>query len=343
MVRKSRILLAGGALLLAAVAGAHQSGTFKHLFEPSKESTLCQVVADSSRTIETQVDQDVKAGLRMIDGVIHVFYDTNRYNIPAEDKRKLKDNLRFFPSGSRFIVDGHADIRHSDAYNRELSRRRAQGVADIIKEVLPDAVVNIISHGRSISRPEGAGLALMGRDRYVRIFAGDESLNASRNLFSSDYYLVDASKKMGEQVNPLVGVTKWDVANLYPFPKNAQVFAYNSEWRVCGKNLADERPQGENNLYKILADFIDNRAKPNTSITVLVGTDTEIAKYSTFELFRIIDLAKKKGITVSFLSYGDIPDTAKPLNVFAKGTGGKFYDTPYFLRQTAEAAYIRNK
>lgn len=333
MVRKSTVLSAGAALLLASAVGAHQFGTFKPLFEPSKKSTLCQVVADSSRSIGTQVNQETGPGVRIIDGVFHVFYDTNSHRILPEERRKLEGYLRFFPENSSFIVDGFADYRHDEPYNERLSIMRAESVVPSIRKALPRSSVKTIGHGKTVSRPEGTDLGRIVEDRRARIFPVDKTLNASRNLFSADYYLVDSSEKMGDQIEPTVGVTRWDVVNLYPFPANAQVYAFNSIRRDCKGNLADEKPKGKNNLFSDLIDFIENKAQPNTSITVLTATDPQ--SYDVVLAYMGgMDKARRKGIKVSFLYLGNDPNYAESLQTFAKQTGGDMYHKPNFLKSS---------
>lgn len=351
MVRKLIVIPTLAAIALGAVAGTHhlyKSGALNPFFETPKgnveamrrifrtpiptyepEGTLCRVVADSSRALDTQSGKEAKPGVKLVDGMLNVFYETGSHTIAPVEKRKLVDYLRFFPSKSRFIVDGFADYRHSDVYNRDLSRRRAEGVVEIIKSALPNSSVKIAGHGKDISRPEGTDLQSIWHDRRVRIFPSEETFNASRDLFTADYYLVDASEKMGEQINPSVGVTKLDVANLYPFPKNAEVYTFNSIWRKCGKTLADERPKGENNLYNVLANFIDNKAQPNSSIVVLVGTASHGINF--LEHFTVIDMANRKKVRVSFSYSGIDSKVAQSLQTLAASTGGNMYSQANFL------------
>lgn len=61
-------------------------------------------------------------------------FATNQYSINAANKRRLQ---QFFKSAgaTAYIIEGHTDSRASDAYNLNLSQRRANAVAQVARSV----------------------------------------------------------------------------------------------------------------------------------------------------------------------------------------------------------------
>lgn len=73
------------------------------------------------------------------------FFATNSYRIGPNGRAKLRSFFRDANARS-FIINGHTDSRASDAYNMELSRKRARAVAAVARAA-----------GASVSEVRGYG------------------------------------------------------------------------------------------------------------------------------------------------------------------------------------------
>ena len=80
-----------------------------------------------------------------------VYFDTDRYNIDAEDTRRLQVQAQYFSQYPQitFTVEGHADERGTREYNLALGARRANAIRDYLGAlgVTPNRV-NTISYGK---------------------------------------------------------------------------------------------------------------------------------------------------------------------------------------------------
>src|SRR5690606_7697940 len=62
----------------------------------------------------------------------HIYFEHDRYNLDQEDERRLQEYAHYLndylEDSQTVILEGHASAPGSDAYNYELSRKRAQEV-----------------------------------------------------------------------------------------------------------------------------------------------------------------------------------------------------------------------
>lgn len=80
-----------------------------------------------------------------------VYFDTDRFNIDAEDQMKLQRQAQYFSQYSQvtFTIEGHADERGTREYNLALGERRADSARDYLVSLGVDPNrVKIVSFGK---------------------------------------------------------------------------------------------------------------------------------------------------------------------------------------------------
>ena len=87
-----------------------------------------------------------------------VYFDTDRYNIDAEDSAKLQTQAQYFsqyPSVT-FTIEGHADERGTREYNLALGERRANSAKNYLVSLgIPASRIRTLSYGKE--RPVALG------------------------------------------------------------------------------------------------------------------------------------------------------------------------------------------
>ncbi len=77
-----------------------------------------------------------------------VFFKTDASAIPSEDRARLQ-RLGECLGRARVRIIGHADPRHTDDYNQELSERRARAVAEVLESAGADpARITVVGAGK---------------------------------------------------------------------------------------------------------------------------------------------------------------------------------------------------
>ena len=87
-----------------------------------------------------------------------VYFDTDQYNIDAEDQAKLQRQAQYFSQYSQvnFTIEGHADERGTREYNLALGERRANAAKNYLVSVgVPANRIRTISYGKE--RPIALG------------------------------------------------------------------------------------------------------------------------------------------------------------------------------------------
>ena len=87
-----------------------------------------------------------------------VYFDTDRYNIDAEDQMKLQRQAQYFSQYSQvnFTIEGHADERGTREYNLALGERRANAAKNYLVSIgIPASRIRTISYGKE--RPVALG------------------------------------------------------------------------------------------------------------------------------------------------------------------------------------------
>ncbi|GMM92664.1 peptidoglycan-associated lipoprotein Pal [Qipengyuania sp. MTN3-11] len=87
-----------------------------------------------------------------------VYFDTDRFNIDAEDSRILQTQAQYFSQypNVTFTIEGHADERGTREYNLALGERRANAAKNYLVSVgIPANRIRTISYGKE--RPVAMG------------------------------------------------------------------------------------------------------------------------------------------------------------------------------------------
>ncbi|WP_126975075.1 OmpA family protein [Frigidibacter oleivorans] len=95
-------------------------------------------------------------------------FATDSAAISAEGRRQLQQFFAQHRAGG-YVVAGHTDSRASDAYNLDLSRRRALAVASVAQST-GARVVSVDWYGERKPRASNATAAGMQQNRRVEIF-----------------------------------------------------------------------------------------------------------------------------------------------------------------------------
>ncbi|WP_133365882.1 peptidoglycan-associated lipoprotein Pal [Qipengyuania sediminis] len=80
-----------------------------------------------------------------------VYFDTDKFDIDAEDAAKLQAQARYFTQYTdvTFTVEGHADERGTREYNLALGERRANAAKNYLVGLgIPEARIRTVSYGK---------------------------------------------------------------------------------------------------------------------------------------------------------------------------------------------------
>ena len=97
-----------------------------------------------------------------------VYFDTDQYNIDAEDQAKLQRQAQNFSQYSQvnFTIEGHADERGTREYNLALGERRANAAKNYLVSVgVPANRIRTISYGKERPVALGSNQAAWAQNR----------------------------------------------------------------------------------------------------------------------------------------------------------------------------------
>lgn len=80
-----------------------------------------------------------------------VYFDTDQYDIDAEDSTKLQTQARYFAQYGdvTFTIEGHADERGTREYNLALGERRANSAKNYLVSLgIPASRIRTVSYGK---------------------------------------------------------------------------------------------------------------------------------------------------------------------------------------------------
>jgi len=98
-----------------------------------------------------------------------VYFDTDAATIAADDRGRLL-RLGACLGRARLRIVGHADPRHTDEYNQQLSERRARAVADALVEGGASASrISVVGAGKARPTARGVSQQALQRSRRVDI------------------------------------------------------------------------------------------------------------------------------------------------------------------------------
>lgn len=86
-----------------------------------------------------------------------VFFDFDSADLTSESMDSIKSQSEFLKaSKAKVVIEGHCDIRGTDAYNDVLGQKRASAVkAALVKHGIKSDMVKVVTFGKQ--RPEVAG------------------------------------------------------------------------------------------------------------------------------------------------------------------------------------------
>ena len=142
--------LATAAMLSSALALAACSKKAPEDIPPPPEDTVT-----TPTPTPTATGPSVGSMQHFIDAVgmanTTVYFDTDRYNIDAEDSAKLQTQAQYFSQYSNvsFTIEGHADERGTRDYNLALGERRANAAKNYLVSLgIPANRIQVISYGK---------------------------------------------------------------------------------------------------------------------------------------------------------------------------------------------------
>ena len=97
-----------------------------------------------------------------------VYFDTDQYNIDAEDQAKLQRQAQYFSQYSQvnFTIEGHANERGTREYNLALGERRANAAKNYLVSVgVPANRIRTISYGKERPVALGSNQAAWAQNR----------------------------------------------------------------------------------------------------------------------------------------------------------------------------------
>jgi outer membrane protein OmpA-like peptidoglycan-associated protein len=109
-----------------------------------------------------------------------VLFDFNQARVRSRGRElvtEIAEMWRVHPAWKRMTVEGHADVRGSDAYNQELSQRRADRVkAQLVKNGFDADRIDAVGYGRSRPRDPGDSEEAHHRNRRVEFVIERETV-----------------------------------------------------------------------------------------------------------------------------------------------------------------------
>lgn len=109
-----------------------------------------------------------------------VYFDTDKATVAPEDVLTLKVQASFLLTHPRYVVhvNGHADERGTELHNEDLSARRAQQVAVLLRSFgVPDTQLSIASFG---SRVPASDPQRWNENRRVELLYTDDYMLSAR-------------------------------------------------------------------------------------------------------------------------------------------------------------------
>ncbi|MEU4361824.1 OmpA family protein [Promicromonospora sp. NPDC023987] len=99
---------------------------------------------DSTTPLETVVEKDESTTVRLTSDLLFQF---GEHEVTKAADAAIRDLLDDVPRDAKVAVDGHTDSIGDDASNDELSQRRADAVAGILRDARPDLRLTVEGHG----------------------------------------------------------------------------------------------------------------------------------------------------------------------------------------------------
>ncbi|MFC4555395.1 OmpA family protein [Georgenia faecalis] len=142
--RTAAVVLAAGALALTTAAPAAAVDSPEDLPAPTPQQLAASVqvwsTEGSVRTLETVATEGAETTISLATDIL---FASQSYELPASAAPRIGQLLADVPDGAAVQVHGHTDSLVGPIPNDELSRNRAQAVADVIAAERPDLVLEV--------------------------------------------------------------------------------------------------------------------------------------------------------------------------------------------------------
>ena len=159
-----------GKTVLGVVGGATAGGVIGHSMD-KKEAEIRKIASERDAS-EMEVER-VREDLLKVSVSSEASFDFNSATLKPEFKPtldKVADVLYNDPN-QRIQVVGHTDSKGSEAYNQQLSERRAQATADyLITQGLAREQISVEGRGELEPRADNATVAGRAQNRRVEIY-----------------------------------------------------------------------------------------------------------------------------------------------------------------------------
>lgn len=141
--------------------------------ESQAASAQAQNAALQQRLAELQAKQTERGVLVTLGDVLFEFNRAEVKTTAQAELRKLAEYLQAYP-GRRILIEGHTDNVGSDAYNQQLSRRRAESVATALEAMGVSAPrVTVVGYGKSYPVADNATDTNRALNRRVEVYLSD--------------------------------------------------------------------------------------------------------------------------------------------------------------------------
>lgn len=257
---------------------------------------------------------------------LDIFFKSNSAEISPEGQTKLDAFIEQNKNAREWLVEGYCDQTASPEYNFDLGNRRAQAVADYLREKLRilGRGIKIVSYGES--RAGGINEEQKARDRRVTLLPDTSPLLRALVLSEPSSvapakrnYLFDASASMTLYQSDI---------KFFPYPRSAKIFSFND----CGgvhplENISEYSICGGTPLWISVLLQVEKMKRGEILTVVTDGMDT--SGDSSTILDEIIRIAKEKRIKINMINvdvslYGSY-EQSKDLIRVAQETGGMHY------------------
>ncbi|WP_027391404.1 OmpA family protein [Aquimarina latercula] len=116
-----------------------------------------------------------------------VYFDTNKYNINAKSKENLNKLINIFKEypDTNIIVDGHTDSSGDDAYNMELSKKRANAVTSyLVSQGISTTRLTTYYHGETLPKYDNSTAEGRAKNRRVEfgVLANDKMIEDAKKI-----------------------------------------------------------------------------------------------------------------------------------------------------------------
>lgn len=99
---------------------------------------------DSTTPLETVIEKEQATTVRLTSDLLFQF---GEHQVTKSAGAAVRELVADIPQRAEVTVDGHTDSIGDDAFNDELSERRAAAVAEILQDARPDLRLTVKGHG----------------------------------------------------------------------------------------------------------------------------------------------------------------------------------------------------